>query len=96
MGGLDDDLTLGAGALQVIGAELRRPYYLALLAEAYGDNGQASDGGTCAGLQSGLRIDPERFEPGGQAFGALAFLVGALAFLLHWGGHPAPVRVIEA
>src|SRR5262249_13823127 len=34
----------GQVALQVIGAELRRPYYLALLAEAYGDSGQASEG----------------------------------------------------
>jgi predicted ATPase len=33
----------GLVALQVIGAELRRPYYLALLAEAYGDSGQVSE-----------------------------------------------------
>jgi predicted ATPase len=34
----------GLAALQVIGAALRRPYYLALLAEAYGDSGQSNEG----------------------------------------------------
>jgi predicted ATPase len=34
----------GLAALQATGAELRRPYYLELLAEAYGRVGQAGDG----------------------------------------------------
>jgi len=34
----------GLAALQAIGAVLRRPYYLALLAEAHGDSGQTGEG----------------------------------------------------
>jgi predicted ATPase len=34
----------GLASLQAIGAALRRPYYLALLAEAYGDSGQCDEG----------------------------------------------------
>jgi hypothetical protein len=37
-----------------------------------------------------------RFELGCEAFGPLVLLLGPLALLLYWGGHPAAIRIIKA
>ena len=52
----------GLAAWRATGAELWRPYFLALLAEAYGKVGQAEEG---------LSVLAEALAAGGQNWGAL-------------------------